>query len=97
MRKREKKDRPQTRKTGPKHKAIAKRLLKSRKKEIESPEAKLLLSFLETYPPGDATLAACEMTWAFIQWLKERRLYIVSADEVFCIPFSKLAAKKNLK
>lgn len=83
--------------TGPKHMAAAKRLLKCKKKEVESPEARLLLSFLGSYPPGDTTLRGCEMTWAFIQWLKERRLYVVSADDVFCVPFSHLAKEKDLK
>jgi len=38
-----------------------------------------------------------EMTWAFIQWLKERRLYVVNADEVFCVPFSHLVRPADLK
>ena len=83
--------------TGPKHKAKAKHILKDRIKELDSQEARLLLSFLETYPPGDATLTACEMTWTFIKWLKEKRFYIIQEEAVFCVPFHRLVNLENLK
>jgi len=83
--------------TGSKRMTEAKHLLKSKQKELDSQEARLLLRFLETYPPADATLAACEMVWAFIQWLKEKRYHVIQEETVFCVPFSHLVEKKKLK
>jgi len=83
--------------TGPKHKARAKRILKDRIKELESPEARLLLKFLEIYPPGDVSLAALELLWGFLKWLRSEKIYIVDAEDVFCVPFSHLVAAKKLK
>ena len=82
--------------TGPKCKAAAKHILKDRRKELDSQEARLLLRFLEAYPPGDVSLAALELLWAFLKWLKEKRLCVVSAEDVFYVPFSKLAKAGDL-
>jgi len=87
--------------TGPKGeakaKAKAKHILKDRRKELDSQEAKLFLRFLESHPPGDVSLAALELLWGFLKWMEERRLYVVGADEIFHIPFSNLVRGRDLK
>jgi len=93
-----KKTGPGTRKpSDPKRKAEAKRLFDSRIRELESPEARIFLRFAEVYPPVDMTLHVAEGLWAFLQWLKERGYRIVHSEEVFCVPFSHLVRKRNLK
>lgn len=95
---RDKKRGPGSRKpTGPERMTEAKRILKSRQKELESQEAKILLKFLETYPPGDVSLAAIELLWDFLKWLRTGKISLVSPGDIFYIPFSHLAAAKNLK
>lgn len=81
----------------PSRKTEVKRFLKSKKKELESPEAQLFLNFLATWPLADVTLLACEMTWGFIQWLKKAGYHIIDERTVFCIPFSHLVKKADLK
>jgi len=80
-----------------KARAKAKHILKDRIKELDSQEARLLLRFLESYPPADVSLAALELLWGFLKWLRSEKIYIVNAEDVFCVPFSHLVAAKNLK
>lgn len=83
--------------TGPKRMTEAKRFLKSKKFSLKSPQAKIFFEFMEIYPPADATLAACEMLWFFLVWLKSKGIHLVDEKTVFCFPFSRLVILKNLK
>jgi len=81
----------------PKRLTEIKRLFESKKKELESQEAKLLLKFLETYPGADVMMPCIEMLWAFLTWLKEKAYHVIDERDVFCVPFSHLVRYKNLK
>jgi len=74
-----------------------KRLVKDKAKELESPEARLFLKFAEIYPPADLTLHVAEGVWSFIQFLKERGYLVIHGEDVFCVPFSHLVKRKDLK
>lgn len=92
-----KKKGPETRKPAdPKRKAETKRLFDSKKKELESQEAQLLLKFLETWtePTKEDQL---NFLWKFMFWLKEKGYHIIDGQTVFCFPFSKLVRLKGLK
>lgn len=90
---------PEVRKlTGPKRMAWAKRLLESKKRELESQEARAFLEFMRDYPFADEISLSCaELLWAFLVWLRSKKIHLVDEHEVFCFPFSKLVAKKDLK
>ena len=89
---------PETRKPAhPKRMAKAKRLFNSKKDELMSQGAKLLMRFLEDHPEVDPTLAIAEGLWAFIRWLKEKEYSIVHANDLLVAPFSKFAKLKDLK
>jgi len=81
----------------PKRKAEAKRLFNSKKDELESKEAKLMLKFLETYPGADVMKPCLEMLWAFLRWLKEKGYHVIDERDVYCMPFSHLVRYKGLK
>lgn len=81
--------------TGPKRKAEAKRLLKSKSKEAENQE--LFLRFLDAHPDIPATLSTSETLWTFIRWLKRIGYHVIDGNTVFCFPFSKLVRLKDLK
>lgn len=83
--------------TDPKHLTEAKHFLHSKKSELESPQAKIFLEFMEIYPPADATLAACEMLWFFLVWLKSKGIHLINEETVYCMPFSHLVQYKGLK
>lgn len=82
---------------GPPREIETKRFLHSKKSELESPQAKIFLEFMEIYPPADATLAACEMLWFFLVWLKSKGIHLVDEKTVFCFPFDRLVKFKDLK
>jgi len=81
----------------PKLKVEAKRLLKSRQKELESQEAQLLMRFLEAHPEIDATLQTSETLWTFLRFLKKNGYSIVHRNDIFCVPFSHLVDPTKLK
>jgi len=82
----------------PKRKATAERLINSKLKELESPEAQMLLSFLRDYPlTCDMSLNSAELLWSFIVWLDLKKIRLIDEREVFCFPFSKLIRKGDLK
>lgn len=83
--------------TDPKRKAKTKRLLNSRQKELESPEAKLFLRFLDEHPEIDATLYTMEILWTFLRFLKKNGYSIVQENDVVCVPFSHLVDPSRLK
>ena len=57
----------------------AKRLFNSKKKELESQEAKLFLKFAETYPPADLKIDAALAVWNFLKFLKDNDYIILDA------------------
>jgi len=78
-----KKKGPEARKqTGPKQAAEATRLLKSKTKELESQEAKLLLAFAETQPAADLTEPTIDMVWRFLVWLRKNDFIILDAKRM---------------
>jgi len=81
----------------PKRISELKRLFDSKKKEMESQEAKLLLKFLETYPGADVMMPCIEMLWSFLRWLKEKGYHIIDERDVYCLPFSHLVRYRGLK
>jgi len=84
--------------TAPKRKDKSKRLLNSKLKELESPEAQILLAFLRDYPlANEMSLDSAELLWSFIVWLDLKKIRLVDEREVFCFPFSKLVRKGKLR
>lgn len=79
-----------TKQARPKRMTEIKRLLDSKKKELNSQEAQLLLKFLGVHPEIDTTLAITEALWFFLKFLKESKLCIISEEEVFCFPLKKM-------
>lgn len=77
-------------------KADAKRFLHSKGLSIESPEGKIIVEFLETYPSTSTTILSLEMLWFFLAWLKSKGIHLVNSQDVFCIPFSYLVPYKGL-
>ncbi len=71
--------------TGPKHKTEVKRLLKSKIKELESQEAKLLLAFAKTQDATDLTEPAINsliMLCRFLRWLRKNDFLILDAKRM---------------
>lgn len=87
---------PARKPTDPQRKRKAKRLLDSKKKELDSQEAQLLLKFLGVHPEIDTTLAIVEVLWSFLKFLKKSRLCIISEEEVFCFPLKKMVGLGKL-
>lgn len=81
----------------PPRKAETKRFIKSKGLGLESPQGKIFLEFMEIYPPADVTLAACEMLWFFLVWLKSKGIHLIDERTVYCLPFSHLVHYKGLK
>jgi len=92
-----KKERAAMKQTRSKRKAEAKRLLESRQKELESPEAKLLVKFLGEHPEIDVTLQTSETLWTFLRFLKEKGYSLVHGNDIVCVPFSHLVDPSKLK
>ena len=73
-----------------------KRRLDSKIAEVESQESLLLFLFVanrsEILPEP-----MVELIWEFMEFLKSNGYLIINEKEVFCIPFSHLVRKKDLK
>ncbi|MBA7520833.1 hypothetical protein ES705_12932 [subsurface metagenome] len=82
--------------TGPKRMTEARRLLDSKIAEIESQEYLLLFLFVENYSKI-LTEPMIELIWDFMQFLKSADYHIISGQEVFCFPASKLVKFSDLK
>ncbi|GAI42689.1 unnamed protein product [marine sediment metagenome] len=82
--------------TGPKRKAEAKRLLDSKIAEVKSQQSLLLFLFVANCSKI-LTEPMVEMLWEFMEFLKSHGYHIVNDREVFCVPFSHLACKADLK
>lgn len=80
----------------PQRKAEAKRLLDSKIAEIKSQDSLLLFLFVENCPKI-LTEPMIQVIWDFMEFLRSHGYYIVNEKEVFCVPFSHLVLKKNLK
>jgi len=79
----EKKKGPETRKPAdPKRMTEAKHLFNSKKKELESQEAKLFMKFAESYPPADLRLDAALAVWNFLVFLKNNGYIIQDTKEM---------------
>ena len=83
--------------TDPKRKAETKRFVKSKGLGLESPQGKIFLEFMGIYPPGDVSLAGCEMLWFFLVWLKSKGVHLIDKTTVFCVPFSHLVDLTKLR
>ncbi|MBA7679936.1 hypothetical protein ES703_88242 [subsurface metagenome] len=83
--------------TGPRRKdENLNRRLDSKIREVESQESLLLFLFVancsEILPEP-----MVKLLWEFMEFLKSNGYLIVNEKEVFCIPFSHLVRKKDLK
>lgn len=68
---------------GPKKKAAkAARILKSKIKELESQEAKLLLAFAKTQDATALTEATVNMVCRFLVWLRKNEFLILDAKRM---------------
>jgi len=95
---RKKKKGPEGRnRSDPKRKDESKRLFNSKKKELETQEAKLFLKFAEIYPPADMKIDVALAIWDFLKFLKKEGYLIVHDNDLFVIPFSHLVKLKDLK
>jgi len=83
--------------TGPKRKDESKHILKDRRKELDSQEAKLFMKFAESYPPADMKIDVALAIWEFLKFLKKGGYKIIHEETVFCVPLSKLVSKGDLK
>jgi len=94
----EKKRGPESgRPTGPQRKdENLKRQLDSKIRDVESQESLLLFLFVANYSKI-LTEPMVELIWDFMEFLKCHGYCIINEKEVFCVPFSKLACKKDLK
>ncbi|MBA7538332.1 hypothetical protein ES705_30607 [subsurface metagenome] len=83
--------------TGPQRKAEnLKRRLDSKIREVQSQESLLLFLFADNYSKILAE-PMVEVAWDFMEFLKSHGYYIINEKEVFCVPFSHLVRKKDLK
>ncbi len=81
----------------PKRMTEAKRLVHSKGKDSETQQLKLLLGFVEEHSKIDITPHIAETLWTFLRFLKKSCYQIVHDETVFCIPFSHLVKKADLK
>jgi len=83
--------------TGPQRKdENLKRLLDSKIAEIKSQESLLLFLFVANRSEI-LREPMVELIWEFMEFLKSNGYLIINEKEVFCIPFSHLVRKKDLK
>jgi len=68
--------------TGPKHKTEVKRLIKSKIKELESQDGKLLLAFAKTQDATALTEPAVNMVCRFLVWLRKNDFLILDAKRM---------------
>ncbi|MBA7646279.1 hypothetical protein ES703_54041 [subsurface metagenome] len=80
----------------PQRKDCPKRLLDSKIREVKSQESLLLFLFVANYSKI-LTEPMVELIWDFMEFLKSHGYYIINEKEVFCVPFSHLVRKKDLK
>lgn len=72
------------------------RQLDSKIRDVESQESLLLFLFVENYSKI-LTEPMIQVVWDFMEFLRSHGYHIVNGEEVFCVPFSHLVCKKNLK
>lgn len=94
--KREKKGSAAVKRTDPRHSTEVKRLLKSKQKELESQESKLLFLFVE-FHPDIVSEPMLDAIWSFLKFLKKSGYHIIDGKTVFCFPFSHTVKLKDLK
>ncbi|MBA7536723.1 hypothetical protein ES705_28987 [subsurface metagenome] len=82
--------------TSPQRRLETKRQLDSKIAEVESQDTLLLFLFVQNCPKT-LTEPMIELVWDFLDFLKSNGYYIVNKQEVFCVPFSHLVLKKDLK
>lgn len=93
----EKKKEPATRKPADsKRKELSKRQLDSKIAEVKSQESLLLFLFVANRSEI-LTEPMVKLTWEFMEFLKSHGYYIINEKEVFCVPFSHLVRKKDLR
>jgi|GEM_PF-1410669 len=68
--------------TGPQHKTEVKRLIKSKIKELESQEAKLLLAFAKTQYATELTEPTVNMVCRFLVWLRKNDYLLLDAKRM---------------
>jgi len=68
--------------TGPQHKTEVKRLIKSKIKELESQDGKLLLAFAKTQDAAALTEPTVNMMCRFLVWLRKNDFIILDAKRM---------------
>jgi len=82
--------------TSPQRRLETKRQLDSKIAEVKSQESLLLFLFVENYSKI-LTEPMVELIWEFMDFLKSCGYYIINEKEVFCVLFSHLVRRKDLK
>ena len=72
------------------------RHIKDRAKLLEKQEAELMLDFIDFWG-ADPSEDMVDFLWRFLVYLRQKKMHFVQEDDVFVVPFSKLAMLKNLK
>jgi len=67
---------------GPQHKTEVKRLIKSKIKELESQEAKLLLAFVKSQDATELTELAVNVVCRFLVWLRKNDYLLLDAKRM---------------
>jgi len=73
-----------------------KRLLHSKMGELDNPESKVFLEFLDKQPEAVLKHDAVELVWAFIMFLKNNGYHILHGNTIFCMPLTRLVKMKDL-
>lgn len=81
----------------PKRKGKAERLFDSKGKGLGTQEVELFLKFAELYPPADMKIEVALAVWNFLEYLKKSGHGIIHEETVFCVPFSRLVRKGDLR
>ena len=68
--------------TGPQHKTEVKRLIKSKIRELESQDGKLLLAFAKTQDAATLTEPTVNMMCRFFVWLRKNDFLILDAKRM---------------
>ena len=68
--------------TDPQHKTEVKRLIKSKIKELESQDGKLLLAFAKTQDAATLTEPTVNMVCRFLVWLRKNEFIILDAKRM---------------
>ena len=71
--------------------------LKPTKQELKSKDGLIFLEFLKAHERIKFSLGTIETMWGFIKFLKANGYYIINENAVFCVSFSRLVDRSELK